>query len=100
MIFKKIYLFLLSIFVLTFISCTQNSIFDSESENSNTCSVKFCVENFSDARTIAPEVLNFSTMDETEKNEYSFVLKYKKGTSSAQLVPLEGIFLLCLSITL
>lgn len=79
MIFKKIYLFLLSIFVLTFISCTQNLIFDSESENSNTCSVKFCVENFSDARTIAPEVLNFLTMEETEKNEYSFVLKYKKG---------------------
>ena len=79
MIFKKIYLFLLSIFVLTFISCTQNLIFDSESENSNTCSVKFCVENFSDARTIAPGVLNFSTMEETEKNDYSFVLKYKKG---------------------
>lgn len=79
MIFKKIYLFLLSIFVLTFISCTQNLIFGSESENSNTCSVKFCVENFSDARTIAPEVLNFLTMDDDEKNEYSFVLKYKKG---------------------
>ena len=79
MIFKKIYLFLLSIFVLTFISCTQNVIFDSESENTNTCSVKFCVENFSDARTIAPEVLNFSTMEDTEKDDYSFVLKYKKG---------------------
>ena len=80
MIFKKVYLFLLSVFVLLCVSCKQNLNFDSESEDSNNCSVKICVENFSDARTIAPEVLDFSSMsDPEERNSYKFVLEYVSG---------------------
>ncbi|MBE6351700.1 MAG: hypothetical protein E7060_02000 [Treponema bryantii] len=79
MIFKKVYLFLLSVFVLTCVSCKQNLNFDSESEDSNNCSVKICVENFSDARTIAPEVLDFSSMSDLEKEKYKFVLEYVSG---------------------
>ena len=79
MIFKKVYLFLLSVFVLLCVSCKQNLSFDSESEDSNNCSVKICVENFSDARTIAPEVLDFSSMSDLEKEKYKFVLEYVSG---------------------
>ncbi|MBQ7970498.1 MAG: hypothetical protein IJ293_05895 [Treponema sp.] len=80
MIFKKVYLFLLSVFVLLCISCKQNLNFDSQTEDSNNCSVKICVENFSDARTIAPEVLDFSSMNDSEKEEkYKFVLEYVSG---------------------
>ena len=79
MIFKKVYLFLLSVFVLTCVSCKQNLNFDSESEDSNNCSVKICVENFSDARTIAPEVLDFSSMSDSERGSYKFVLEYVSG---------------------
>lgn len=79
MIFKKVYLFLLSVFVLTCVSCKQNLSFDSESEDSNNCSVKICVENFSDARTIAPEVLDFSSMSDSERGNYKFVLEYVSG---------------------
>lgn len=80
MIFKKVYLFLLSVFVLLCVSCKQNLNFDSQTEDSNNCSVKICVENFSDARTIAPEVLDFSSMSDSEKEEkYKFVLEYVSG---------------------
>lgn len=79
MIFKKVYLFLLSVFVLTCVSCKQNLNFDSENEDSNNCSVKICVENFSDARTIAPEVLDFSSMSDSERDSYKFVLEYVSG---------------------
>ena len=79
MIFKKVYLSLLSVFVLLCVSCKQNLNFDSESEDSNNCSVKICVENFSDARTIAPEVLDFSSMSDSERNSYGFVLEYVSG---------------------
>ena len=79
MIFKKAYLFLLSVFVLLCVSCKQNLNFDSESEDSNNCSVKICVENFSDARTIAPEVLDFSSMSDSERDSYKFVLEYVSG---------------------
>ena len=79
MIFKKVYLFLLSVFVLLCVSCKQNLNFDSQTEDSNNCSVKICVENFSDARTIAPEVLDFSSMNDEEKRNYEFVLEYVSG---------------------
>lgn len=79
MIFKKVYLFLLSVFVLTCVSCKQNLNFDSQTEDSNNCSVKICVENFSDARTIAPEVLDFSSMSDSERDSYKFVLEYVSG---------------------
>lgn len=79
MIFKKVYLFLLSVFVLTCVSCKQNLNFDPESEDSNNCSVKICVENFSDARTIAPEVLDFSSMSDSE-----FVLEYVSGRKTVE----------------
>lgn len=79
MIFKKVYLFLLSVFVLLCVSCKQNLNFDSESEDLNNCSVKICVENFSDARTIAPEVLDFSSMSDSERDNYKFVLEYVSG---------------------
>lgn len=84
MIFKKVYLFLLSVFVLTCVSCKLNLSFDSESEDSNNCSVKICVENFSDARTIAPEVLDFSSMNDTEKDNYEFVLEYVSGRKTVE----------------
>lgn len=79
MIFKKVYLFLLSVFVLTCVSCKQNLNFDSQTEDSNNCSVKICVENFSDARTIAPEVLDFSSMIDSE-----FVLEYVSGRKTVE----------------
>lgn len=79
MILKKVYLFLLSVFVLLCVSCKQNLNFDSQTEDSNNCSVKICVENFSDARTIAPEVLDFSSMSDSEKDNYEFVLEYVSG---------------------
>lgn len=79
MIFKKVYLFLLSVFVLLCVSCKQNLNFDSQTEDSNNCSVKICVENFSDARTIAPEVLDFSSMSDSERDSYKFVLEYVSG---------------------
>ena len=79
MIFKKVYLFLLSVFVLTCVSCKQNLNFDLQTEDSNNCSVKICVENFSDARTIAPEVLDFSSMSDSERDSYKFVLEYVSG---------------------
>lgn len=84
MIFKKVYLFLLSVFVLTCVSCKQNLNFDPESEDSNNCSVKICVENFSDARTIAPEVLDFSSMSDSERNSYGFVLEYVSGRKTVE----------------
>lgn len=84
MIFKKVYLFLLSVFVLTCVSCKQNLSFDSESEDSNNCSVKICVENFSDARTIAPEVLDFSSMSDSERDSYKFVLEYVSGRKTVE----------------
>lgn len=84
MIFKKVYLFLLSVFVLLCVSCKQNLNFDSESEDSNNCSVKICVENFSDARTIAPEVLDFSAMSDSERDSYKFVLEYVSGRKTVE----------------
>ena len=82
MIFKKVFLFILSVFVLTFVSCKQNLNFDSQTEDSNNCSVKICVENFSDARTIAPEVLDSSSMSDSEK--YKFVLEYVSGRKTVE----------------